>query len=105
MKFSPTTVFQDVASFFPMLWAIARGRWKMPWNTLFWAVLCGVYLLSPIDVLPDVMPIIGITDDGAFILLVLTLLHKDLSAFRAARAETKKVLEAQVLPPAPADKK
>ncbi len=68
-----------------MAWAILRGRWKMPWNTLFWAVLCVIYLLSPIDMLPDVLPLLGITDDGAFILLVLTLVHKDLAAFRAAR--------------------
>lgn len=87
MKFSPSTVFQDFASFFPMAWAILRGRWKIPWNTLFWAVLCAIYLISPIDLLPDVMPLLGITDDSAFILLVLALLHKDLAAFRAAQKD------------------
>lgn len=74
----------------------------MPWNTLFWAVLCVVYLLSPVDFLPDVMPLIGITDDGAFILLVLTLVHKDVQAFRAAR--NKNSAQAPSLPTDPTQK-
>ena len=85
-----------------MIWAILRGKWKMPWNTLFWAVLCVVYLLSPVDFLPDVMPLIGITDDGAFILLVLTLVHKDVQAFRAAR--NKNSAQAPSLPTDPTQK-
>ena len=85
-----------------MVWAILRGKWKMPWNTLFWAVLCVVYLLSPVDFLPDVMPLIGITDDGAFILLVLTLVHKDVQAFRAAR--NKNSAQSPSLPTDPTQK-
>ena len=88
-----------------MAWAILRGRWKMPWATLFWAILCLVYVVSPIYLLPDVMPVLGITDDGAFILLVLALLHKDLEAFRAARQNKTDVLEAEVSRPADPDKK
>lgn len=82
-----------------MVWAILRGRWKMPWATLFWALLCLVYVVSPIDLLPDVMPVLGITDDGAFILLVLALVHKDLEAFRAARKNVKDILPAEVSRP------
>lgn len=40
----------------------------------------GAYLASPIDLVPDVIPILGLTDDTAFILLALyswyTLLRK-----------------------------
>ena len=88
-----------------MVWAILRGRWKMPWGTLVWALLCVVYFLSPIDALPDVLPLLGIADDGAFVLLVLTMLHKDLEAFRQARQPAKTVLEAEVVPTDKADKK
>lgn len=99
MKLTPSAVFQDISTFFPMLWAVLRGQYKMPWGTLFWALLCLVYVISPIDLLPDVMPLLGITDDGAFILLVLSLLHKDLEAFRAQRKQGKTILEAEVVRP------
>lgn len=88
-----------------MVWAILRGRWKMPWATLFWALLCLVYVVSPVDLLPDVMPALGITDDGAFILLVLALLHKDLEAFRAARKNAKNALADEVSRPGKPDPK
>ena len=97
MKFSPLAVFKDFASFFPMVWAILRGKYKMPWATFFWALLCLVYIISPIDLLPDVLPVLGITDDGAFVLLVLTMLHKDLEAFRRQKEKTENVIEAEIV--------
>ena len=97
MKLNPLVIGTDVKTFFPMVWAILRRRYKMPWGTLCWALLCAVYVLSPVDALPDVLPILGITDDGAFIVLVLTMLHKDLAAFRQYRKEQENILEAEVI--------
>lgn len=105
MKFSPLEILKDFTTFFPMVWAILRGRWKMPWKTFFLSVLCVIYFISPIDALPDVLPLLGIADDGAFILLVLTTLHKDLAAFRQSRRADNTVLEAEVLFPKETNKK
>ena len=81
-----------------MLWAIVRGKYKMPWGTLVWTIVCAIYLISPIDALPDVLPLLGITDDGAFIIWVLTLLHKDLENFRQQQTVRPAViLEAEVI--------
>ncbi len=99
MNFNPMIIFKDVQTFFPMVWAILRGKYKMPWGTFFWAIICLVYLISPIDLLPDVLPLLGITDDGAFILLVLTMLHKDLAAFRQAKQNQENIIEAEVVEP------
>lgn len=98
MNITPLTVWTDVQTFFPMLWAILRGRYKMPWGTFFWALLCLAYVVSPVDVLPDVLPVLGITDDGAFIVLVLTMLHKDLVSFRHKRQEAACIIEAEIVP-------
>lgn len=99
MSFDPSSVFKDFQTFFPMVWAILRRKYKMPWSTFFWAVICLIYLLSPIDLLPDVLPLLGITDDGAFALLILAMLHKDLAAFRQAQAEKENVIETEVIDP------
>lgn len=97
MKTNPLVIWTDIRTFFPMLWAILRGKYKMPWGTFFWAVLCLIYVISPVDALPDVLPILGITDDGAFIVLVLTMLHKDLTAYRQQLQEKQTIIEAEVI--------
>ena len=73
---------KDIVTFFAMLKAILRRQYPMPWKTFFLALLCFVYVLSPIDFLPDVMPLLGITDDATFILLVVAMLQKDLDKYR-----------------------
>ncbi|MEL6813275.1 MAG: DUF1232 domain-containing protein [Cyanobacteria bacterium J06598_3] len=51
--------------------AIRHPKWR-------WAVILGtaVYLISPIDISPDIIPIIGWLDDG----LLATLLVTELSS-------------------------
>ena len=97
MKTTPLIIWKDVQTLFPMLWAIVRGKYKMPWGTFFWAVLCLIYVISPVDALPDVLPLLGITDDGAFIVLVLTMVHKDLAAYRKKQQETSNIIEAEIV--------
>ena len=98
MKINPLILWIDVKTFFPMVWAILCGRYKMPWSTLIWALICLAYVISPIDTLPDILPVLGIADDSAFVIWILTLLHKDLLAFRNSRAEKPAViLEAEVI--------
>ena len=98
---NPLVIFQDIGTFFRMTQAVVFGRYKMPWKTVGWMVLCLVYLLSPIDVLPDLLPVLGFADDGAFIIFVLLTLHQELAAFRAAEATPKQkpdiIIEAEVV--------
>jgi len=97
MALNPKDTLTDLQAFFPMVGDILRRRYKMPWGTFFWAILCFIYVCSPIDILPDVMPLLGITDDGAFILLVLAMLHKDITAYRHSLQVTEDVIEAEVV--------
>ena len=97
MKY-PRMVIRDIGTFFPMCWAILRGQYKMPWGTLLWGILWVIYLISPIDTFPDGIPILGITDDGAFAALVLMKIHRDLEAFRQSREQRRVILDAEVVP-------
>ena len=87
MPDKPSLITEDLATLVPMVRAVLAGRYKMPWKTLFFMVLCLVYFVSPIDFVPDLLPVLGFADDGAFILFVLVLLHQDLAAFRAAQTQ------------------
>ena len=67
-----------------MCWAVLRGRYPFPWKTFLVALLCLVYMISPVDILPDVMPLLGITDDATFLVLVLALIKQDINKYRAS---------------------
>ena len=75
---------KDIMTFFAMLKAIVRGRYPVPWKTFILTILCFIYVLSPVDILPDVLPVLGITDDATFILLVVAMLQKDLAKYRTS---------------------
>ena len=65
-----------------MMRAVLQRRYPMPWKTFFVALFCVFYLFSPVDLLPDIMPLLGITDDATFVLLVLALIKQDLNKFK-----------------------
>lgn len=86
----------DIKTIFPMMFAILRGQYKMPWGTLLWIIICVVYLISPTDMVPDILPLLGLADDGAFVIWVLLRVHKDLQNFRTQQINSKIILEAEV---------
>ena len=64
-----------------MVWAMLRSP-EAPASAKFAAVLALAYLVSPIDLIPDVVPILGWLDDAAVVAALLAiafrLLPKDL---------------------------
>ncbi|WP_131741506.1 YkvA family protein [Actinomadura roseirufa] len=65
-----------------MVKAVLRGRYKgMSFGTLGMLVLGLVYIVSPIDAIPDVFPVVGIVDDTGMALWLLALLVKSAGDF------------------------
>ena len=60
-------VRQDVRTLWHALRHPARPAWLRPA-----VALVALYLLSPIDLIPDVLPVIGIVDDLVLIPLVIS---------------------------------
>lgn len=66
-----------------MLRAYATGQYRqIPWKTITRVAAVLLYFLSPIDVLPDVLPVVGLTDDIALIMWLFGAIRDDLEAFR-----------------------
>jgi uncharacterized membrane protein YkvA (DUF1232 family) len=60
----------------------ATGEYRaIPWKTITRIVAVLVYFLSPIDVIPDLLPVVGLTDDVALIVWLLNAIQEDLAAF------------------------
>lgn len=53
-----------------LVWRLMRDS-AVPWKLKLLPVATGVYLLSPFDLIPGFLPIIGQLDDLAFLLLML----------------------------------
>ena len=55
---------------------------EIPWQSIAAIVAALAYVLSPIDLIPDFIPVIGYVDDLAVIALCLKLVGNDLEAYR-----------------------
>jgi uncharacterized membrane protein YkvA (DUF1232 family) len=72
------------------VWLAARDR-RTPWYARAWGLLIAAYALSPIDLIPDFIPILGLVDDAlivpAGIWLFLKMLPEGLFEEHRAIAE------------------
>ena len=67
-----------------MVKAYVSGQYRIvPWPTILKIVAVLIYFVSPIDVIPDILPIIGLTDDLAIVLWLFRALHEDIENFEA----------------------
>ncbi len=78
--------WDDVCDVFALLKDRVAGKYtETPWRTI--AALTGalLYVLSPLDLIPDFMPIIGYLDDAAVFAIALKIAKDDLARYRAWR--------------------
>ena len=73
---------KDILGFFALIKAVLKRQYPMPWKTFFLTILCVVYFVSPIDIIPDILPALGIADDATFILLVLACIRQEVAKYR-----------------------
>ena len=76
--------WEDVQTFFQMLGDYWNGSYReVPFATIAAIVGALAYLICPIDVIPDFIPVIGLVDDAAVIAICLKLVRTDIAAYRA----------------------
>ncbi len=65
-----------------MLQAYIKGEYKIiPWATLVKITAAFIYFLSPLDFIPDLLPIVGFSDDIAIIWWVINSCSADIQRF------------------------
>lgn len=65
-----------------MVKAYASGNYKvLPWKSLVSIVAVLIYFVSPIDLIPDFLPVIGITDDIALVVWLMKTIGEDINKF------------------------
>ncbi len=71
-----------------------REYTAIPWGSIVLAVVAIIYFVSPIDLLPDWLPLAGFIDDAAVIAFVIAQIKSDLDTF--LRWEANKPIEIHV---------
>lgn len=61
---------------------------EVPWWTIGAVVTALLYVLNPVDIVPDFIPFFGLLDDAAVISACLFLVEKDLDRYRSWKGET-----------------
>jgi uncharacterized membrane protein YkvA (DUF1232 family) len=75
---------EDMSLLFSVIKDYANGSYrKIPWTTIAAIIGTLVYIFSPIDLIPDFIPGVGLLDDAAVLGICLTAIHKDLQDYRA----------------------
>ncbi len=62
--------------------AYASGRYKqVPWQSMLILLAAVIYFVNPLDLVPDIVPLLGLTDDFAVLLWVYNALGAEIDKF------------------------
>ncbi|MFO7777862.1 MAG: YkvA family protein [Nitriliruptoraceae bacterium] len=85
-------LFADLAASWRLARAYLRGDYRAVRLRSVLAVLGGLlYFLSPVDLIPDVIALLGLTDDAIVLSLVFGVVRQELAGFRAWEFESSQL--------------
>jgi uncharacterized membrane protein YkvA (DUF1232 family) len=75
--------FDDIMTLIRLVRAYFKEDYReVPWETIALAIGALIYFLSPADLIPDFIPVVGYVDDAAVIGFVVASIYNDLNDFR-----------------------
>ena len=79
---------------------MSKNGYKPEFKNVILPALVIVYLISPLDIIPDWIPLIGVLDDLALLALAMPMLISEAEKFVAWEESLKsdqKILEAEIV--------
>ena len=76
---------------FKVMWALIQDYWNGDYKNVPWKLIAAIgfavaYLVSPIDVIPDFIPILGFVDDAAVFALTLSAFQSEIDTYKEWKA-------------------
>ena len=72
---------------FKLTWGLLQDYWAGNYKNVPWKLRAAIgfavtYLVSPLDVIPDFLPIVGFVDDAAVFALVVSTFQSELDTYK-----------------------
>jgi uncharacterized membrane protein YkvA (DUF1232 family) len=83
-------LFRNRKTMWQMIRETAKGRYKMSFFTLSTIVISALYVISPIDLVPDQILVLGWIDDGLTLYLLFRRLAAEAQRFSRFKAMERK---------------
>ncbi len=81
--------FEDFRMLFSMLRDYASKKYThAPWYIISAIGAALLYVISPLDLIPDFIPFVGFLDDATVLALCLNLVHKDIMLYKEWKENT-----------------
>ena len=88
---SLSKMFTDVRDMFSMASDYRKGKYTtVPFGTIAAIVAALLYVVNPLDFIPDFLPMVGLIDDATAVAACLSLVRLDISKYRKWRSEQEK---------------
>lgn len=83
-KVSVSTAKEKLSVFSRIASAYASGRYRnISWKSMLIVLGAIIYFLNPIDLIPDMIPVLGFTDDFSVLLWVYSTMSSEVDKFLA----------------------
>ena len=77
-------LLSDIPLLVSLVKSYVNGEYKeIPYNSIVAVIAALLYVISPIDIIPDAIPVIGFADDAAAVAFCMKMIHDDLEKFKA----------------------
>lgn len=79
---------------FQLMWSLLHDYWAgnykaIPWKLIASTGFAVTYLVSPLDIIPDFLPIMGFVDDATVFALVVSSFQSELTAYKEWKKNQK----------------
>ena len=83
-KASVATAKEKLSVFSRLASAYASGKYReIPWKTVVIVLAAIIYFLNPLDLVPDFIPLMGLTDDFGVLMWVYSSISTEVDKFLA----------------------